>query len=169
MSLSGRPVAAAFTAARRQLCAAATSRNASGRARPTGTVTAASAQKPSSSGVTSSVTRSPSRSTRPPGTPWTTSSLTEMQTVPGKFTISAGPDVAPSRAKARAASSSSAPVVTPGATAERNSASTAATSAPTRSIAACSSAVSMLIPGLLLDRAGLARGVDAQRAVGEAP
>ena len=77
--------------------------------------------------------------------PWTISSLTEMQIEAGKPTSSAGPDVAPARRKAFAASSSSAPVVIPGATAARSSASTDATSAPTRSIAACSSAVSMLM------------------------
>ena len=50
----------------------------------TGTVIAASAMRPSSSAVTSSVTRSPASSTRSPGIPCTASSLTLMHVQPGK-------------------------------------------------------------------------------------
>ena len=57
---------------------------------PTGTEIAASAKKPSSSAVTSSLTSSPARRRRGPGIPWTASSSTLMQIVPGNPYTSAG-------------------------------------------------------------------------------
>ena len=62
----------------------ATSATSSGETSPTGTVIAASPCQPSTIAPQSSETRSPSRSSRSPGMPCTTSSFTEVQIEAGK-------------------------------------------------------------------------------------
>ena len=70
--------------------------------------------------MTSSLTSSPARSRRGPGIPWTASSSTLMQIVPGNPYTSAGAERAPWRAKTLAAWASSSAVLTPGRTAPRD-------------------------------------------------
>ncbi len=60
------------------------SSSTSGVVEPTATVIAASPCQPSTIAPQSMEITSPSARTRPPGIPWTTSSLTEAQIVPGK-------------------------------------------------------------------------------------
>ena len=84
MSPTLPPDRAAATPAASAARVAATSRSASGLARPTRTVSAASPWNPPTMAPKSSPTTSPSRRRRlSEGMPWTTSSFTEMQTLAG--------------------------------------------------------------------------------------
>ncbi len=75
----------------RTCSAVSTRRRRSGRTVPTMTVMAASAHQPFSLHAVSSLTRSPSRTSRWPGMPWTTCSLSEMQVLAGKGVFGVGP------------------------------------------------------------------------------
>ena len=83
MSPSRRAGRASAKPAQRARSVASISFEASGDGSPTGTVTAESAWKPSTTAPTSSFTRSPSFSARVPGMPCTISSFTEVQIVAG--------------------------------------------------------------------------------------
>ena len=85
---------------------------------------------PSFSTVTSSFTTSPGASTRGPGMPWTTSSLTLMQVDFGKLYTRAGADRAPFRSITSRATSSISAVVIPGRTARRIASSVSAATRP---------------------------------------
>ena len=84
MSPTRPPGRAAAMPAHSAASVSLTSVVSSGRTSPTGTVIAASPCQPSTIAPQSMETRSPSRSSRSPGMPCTTSSLTEVQIEAGK-------------------------------------------------------------------------------------
>ena len=84
MSPTNLPVARAAMPCHMAASVTSESRWSSGSAVPTITVRAESECQPSTIAPPSIEMMSPSCSTRPPGMPWTTSSLTEVQIVAGK-------------------------------------------------------------------------------------
>ena len=113
---------------------------------PTATLAPVSAQYPSSSADTSTLTRSPACSTRvAEGMPCAASWLTLMHVVPGKSYASCGAERAPCERNTSRAMASSAPVVIPGVIAANIASRAAATARPARWSPTTSSSPSTVI------------------------